>query len=201
MRRHWSQDLVFSRLVLEVEQETCAFCGRALNICDHRPHRIFTLQGPLELVCKLAHCPDRGLAAHHTTFSPHAELLITLPGWFLGWDVCFAGLDIGVLPTIGLCRSSARSWPRTTRLRTSAVTLSKFTCGVIRTWWRPGNKMVLCWPKITRTWTSWTLAKNVSWKRASGHKIGRYKNKFACFLARRPYGCYCRAFDGGGHLC
>ena len=92
MRRHWSQDLVFSRLVLEVEQETCTLCGRALNICDHRPHRIFTLQGPLELVCKLAHCPDRACAAQHTTLSPHAELLITLPGWFLGWDVfCWLG--------------------------------------------------------------------------------------------------------------
>src|SRR6266566_8692228 len=51
-------------------------------------HRIFTLQGPVEMVCKLAPCSDRHCAAHAKTRSPYAETTLTLPGWLIGWDVC-----------------------------------------------------------------------------------------------------------------
>ena len=87
MRFRWPADTVFTRQVLNVEDEVCAVCGHRLHICDHRPHRIFTLQGPWELLCKLAHCPDHACTAHGKTLSPQAELLLTLPGWLLGWDV------------------------------------------------------------------------------------------------------------------
>jgi hypothetical protein len=92
MRHRWPEDTQFTRLVLDVDEEVCATCGRPLHVCDHRRHRIFTLQGPLELVCKLAHCCDRECAAHAKTLSPYAETTLTLPWWLLGWDVfCWMG--------------------------------------------------------------------------------------------------------------
>src|SRR2546426_10972836 len=48
----WPEDTQFTRVVLEVEDNVCAVCGAALHLCDHRRHRIFTLQGPVEVVCK-----------------------------------------------------------------------------------------------------------------------------------------------------
>ena len=52
MRHRWPGDTRFTRVVLEVEDHVCAVCGEALHICDHRQHRIFTRQGPVEVVCK-----------------------------------------------------------------------------------------------------------------------------------------------------
>src|SRR5262249_54353099 len=61
-------------------------------VCDHRIHRIFTLTGPVELCCRLAHCSDPGCPARPRTLSPAGELSLTLPGWLIGWDVfCFIG--------------------------------------------------------------------------------------------------------------
>ena len=63
MRHRWPEDTRFTRVVLEVEDNVCAVCGAALHICDHRRHRIFTLQGPVEVVCKLAHIPPNLVVA------------------------------------------------------------------------------------------------------------------------------------------
>ena len=92
MRHRWPEDTRFTRLVLEVEDNVCAVCGGVLHICDHRRHRIFTLQGPVEVVCKLAHCSDLQCAARAKTRSPYAETTLTLPWWLIGWDVfCWMG--------------------------------------------------------------------------------------------------------------
>lgn len=92
MRHRWPEDTRFTRVVLEVEDNVCVVCGAALHICDHRRHRIFTLQGPVEVVCKLAHCSDRHCAAHAKTRSPYAETILTQPWWLIGWDVfCWLG--------------------------------------------------------------------------------------------------------------
>src|SRR5262244_2370494 len=92
MRHCWPEDTRFTRVVLEVEDKVCAVCGGALHICDHRRHRIFTLQGPVEVVCKLAHCSDRQCAARAKTRSPYAETTLTQPWWLIGWDVfCWVG--------------------------------------------------------------------------------------------------------------
>ncbi len=92
MRYRWPADTVFERRVLTVEQEVCTVCGHGLNICDHRFHRIFSLAGPVEIVCKLAHCPDRTCVGHAHTLSPLAEMQLTLPWWLVGWDVfCWLG--------------------------------------------------------------------------------------------------------------
>jgi hypothetical protein len=87
MRPVWPEDTVFQRLVLDVESEQCELCGRVLHVCDHRFHRIHTLQGPVELVCRLAHCSDPLCTLRSETLSPAAELSLTLPWWLLGWDV------------------------------------------------------------------------------------------------------------------
>jgi hypothetical protein len=87
MRYRWPENTPFTQVVLNVEQEVCALCQRHLHVCDHRFHPILSLQGPLQLVCKLAHCPDPGCPAHRHTLSPLAETQFTLPYWLLGWDV------------------------------------------------------------------------------------------------------------------
>src|SRR6266478_3483484 len=84
MRHCWSEDTRFTRVVLEVEDNVCAVCGAALHICDHRRHRIFTLQGPVEVVGKFAHGSDRHCAARVKTRSPYAETTLTLTGWLIG---------------------------------------------------------------------------------------------------------------------
>jgi hypothetical protein len=92
MRYRWPENTPFTRVVLSVEQEVCSLCERRLYVCDHRFHRVFSLEGPLELVCKLAHCPDPACPAHSHTLSPLAETQITLPWWLIAWDVfCWLG--------------------------------------------------------------------------------------------------------------
>src|SRR3954447_24373316 len=87
MRFRWPKDTVFHREVVDVEQGACLQCGQPLHICDHRIHRIFTLKGPVELLCRLAHCCDPGCPARGQTLSPAAELTFALPRWLIGWDV------------------------------------------------------------------------------------------------------------------
>jgi hypothetical protein len=87
MRYRWPEDTQLTQVVLSVEQEVCSLCQRHLHVCDHRFHPILSLQGPLQLVCKLAHCPDPCCAAHCHTQCPLAETQITLPYWLIGWDV------------------------------------------------------------------------------------------------------------------
>ena len=92
MRIHWPADTVFHRLVLDVEQDCCSHCGSRLHICAHRTRRFYTLQYPLELCCRLAHCSDPSCPNRPQTLSPTAELSLALPGWHIAWDVfCFIG--------------------------------------------------------------------------------------------------------------
>jgi hypothetical protein len=92
MRPPWPDDTPFRRLVLDVDSDACEQCGCPLHICDHRFHRFHTLQGPVELVARLAHCSDRSCPLRGQTLSPAAELSFTLPWWIIGWDVfCWIG--------------------------------------------------------------------------------------------------------------
>ena len=92
MGYRWPADTAFTRRVLTVENEGCSLCGRRLHICDHRIHRILTFVGPVEIVCKLAHCPAADCPARAHTLSPFAEAQLTLPRWVIGWDVfCWLG--------------------------------------------------------------------------------------------------------------
>jgi hypothetical protein len=92
MARRWPKDLVWTEVILEVESASCGECGRRMHVCDYRHHRIYTLEGPRYLVCKLVHCPDAACPNHHHTFGPERELTLTMPWWLIGWDVfCWLG--------------------------------------------------------------------------------------------------------------
>jgi hypothetical protein len=88
----WPQDTDFASWELDVLDRDCPFCGRMMHICDHRYRHFHTLEGPVELVCKLNHCPDPNCPGHVTTKSPEREVTMALPKWAIGWDVlCWIG--------------------------------------------------------------------------------------------------------------
>jgi hypothetical protein len=88
----WPEDADFALWELDVLDRDCPVCGRMMHICDHRYHRIHTLKGPVQLVCKLNHCPDPRCLGHAKTKSPELEVTIALPKWAIGWDVlCWIG--------------------------------------------------------------------------------------------------------------
>src|SRR2546423_9218588 len=86
MRHRWPEDIRCTRVVLDVEDNVCDVCGGTLPICDHRRPRMFPLQGPVAVVCTLAHGSDRQGAARAKTRSPYAATPLTQPWWRLGWD-------------------------------------------------------------------------------------------------------------------
>jgi len=88
----WPDDTDFALWELDVLDRNCPACGRQMHVCDHRYHRVHTLKGPVELVCKLNRCPDPDCPGHSRTKSPELEITIALPKWAIGWDVlCWIG--------------------------------------------------------------------------------------------------------------
>src|SRR3954452_1832780 len=87
MPYRWPADTDFALWELDVLDRDCPVCGRMMYICDHRYRHLHTLQGPVELVCKLIHCPDRDCPGHAQTKSPELEATIAPPHWAIGWDV------------------------------------------------------------------------------------------------------------------
>jgi hypothetical protein len=63
-----------------------------MHVCDHRYRRFHTLDGPVQLICKLNHCPDPACPGHARTKSPELESTLAPPYWAIGWDVfCWIG--------------------------------------------------------------------------------------------------------------
>jgi hypothetical protein len=88
----WPEDTDFALWELDVTDRDCPCCGRMMHVCDHRYRRFHTLQGPVELLCRLDHCPDPRCPGHSKTKSPETEVTIALPKWAIGWDVfCWIG--------------------------------------------------------------------------------------------------------------
>ena len=79
MPYHWPADTDFALWELDVLDRDCPVCGRMMYICDHRYRRFHTLEGPVELVCKLNHCPDPRCPGHAKTKSPELEITIAPP--------------------------------------------------------------------------------------------------------------------------
>jgi hypothetical protein len=92
MPYHWPVDTDFAMWELDVLDRDCPVCGHLMYICDHRYRHLHTLDGPVELVCKLNHCPDPRCPGHSKTKSPEMEASIAPPHWAIGWDVfCWIG--------------------------------------------------------------------------------------------------------------
>jgi hypothetical protein len=92
MPYRWPADTDFALWELDVVDRACPSCGRLMHICDHRYRRFHTLEGPVQLVCKLNHCPDRHCPGHAKTKGPEPEASIAPPSWAIGWDVfCWIG--------------------------------------------------------------------------------------------------------------
>ena len=92
MAYRWPADTDFALLELDVLDRDCPVCGRMMYICDHRYRYLHTLDGPVELVCKLNHCADPDCPGHAKTKNPELESVIALPKLAIGWDVlCWIG--------------------------------------------------------------------------------------------------------------
>jgi hypothetical protein len=92
MPYRWPADTDFARWELDLLDRDCSVCGHRMDVCDHRYRHIHTLEGPVELVCKLNHCPDPRCPGHTKTTSPELEANIAPPHWAIGWDVfCWIG--------------------------------------------------------------------------------------------------------------
>ena len=92
MSYQWPGDTDFAVWELDVLDRNCAVCGRMMHICDHRYRRFHTLDGPVQLICKLNHCPDPACPGHAKTKSPELEITIAPPQVAIGWDVfCWIG--------------------------------------------------------------------------------------------------------------
>jgi hypothetical protein len=92
MAYRWPLDTDFARWELDVLDRNCPVCGRLMHICDHRYRRFHTLDGPVQLICKLNHCPDPACPGHAQTKSPELEITLALPQVAIGWDVfCWIG--------------------------------------------------------------------------------------------------------------
>jgi hypothetical protein len=87
----WPEDTDFALWELDVLDRNCPNCGRMMHVGDHRSRRFHTLQGPVELTCRLDHCPDPDCPGHAQTKSPELEVTLALPKWAIGWDV-FCGI-------------------------------------------------------------------------------------------------------------
>jgi hypothetical protein len=88
----WPDDTDFAFMELDVIDRACPGCGRMMYVCDHRYRHLYTLEGPVELICRLNHCPDPLCPGHTKTKSPETEILLAMPGWAIGWDVfCWIG--------------------------------------------------------------------------------------------------------------
>src|ERR1035437_2809930 len=52
MPHRWPADTDFAYWELDVLDRICPVCERMMHICDHRYRHFYTLEGPVELVCK-----------------------------------------------------------------------------------------------------------------------------------------------------
>jgi hypothetical protein len=92
MADRWPADTDFALWELDVLDRSCSACGRLMHICDHRYRRFHTLDGPVQLICKLNHGPDPACPGHARTKSPELEITLALPQMAIGWDVfCWIG--------------------------------------------------------------------------------------------------------------
>jgi len=87
MPSKWSVDIEFKEVILKVEEKRCNVCGSKLVIRKDRIHHIYSLEGPLKLICKVACCTNQACPKRGALLNPKSELSITMPRWRMGWDI------------------------------------------------------------------------------------------------------------------
>jgi hypothetical protein len=87
MPSKWPAGTRFREIVLKVEDNVCKLCGSALIIRSERIHRIYSLKGPIKLVCKLSCCSNKQCSERKTLINPKSEIPITMPRWKISWDL------------------------------------------------------------------------------------------------------------------
>jgi len=60
MSHCWSESIGFREIPLVSESRICPECGGAMRIGKHRRRRLYTLDGPVCLICfaSVGHCVD-----------------------------------------------------------------------------------------------------------------------------------------------
>ncbi len=87
MSSKWPKHIEFKEMTLRVEEQFCKTCGSPLISRSNRTHCIYSLEGPLKLICKLSCCSNKQCVHRRTLISPKSELSITIPRWRMGWNL------------------------------------------------------------------------------------------------------------------
>lgn len=87
MPSKWPPEIQFEEVILKVEDNVCQTCKSQLIIRKNRIHRIYSLKGPLKLICKLYCCSNKQCRERKTLINPKSEIPITMPRWRIGWDL------------------------------------------------------------------------------------------------------------------
>jgi len=87
MSRQWPIGTVFTDVVLKDKNAVCPLCNSSMHVRAHREHKIYTLEKPVNLVCKQLHCSNEKCPNYDRLFNPAEEDNWTLPRWKIGWDV------------------------------------------------------------------------------------------------------------------
>ena len=139
MPYRWPADTDFALWELDVLDRDCPVCGRMMHICDHRYRRFHTLDGPVQLICKLNHCPDPALPRARQDQEPRTRNhhRPARAGRSAGTSSAGSGID-AVRATWRSPRSDPNSWTTT---RSSSPTMpSTSTSDVTRSCSRRGSK-------------------------------------------------------------
>jgi hypothetical protein len=92
MASRWPAGTVCNRLTVDVEERSGPVCGRSMQVCAHRSHHLWTLQGATEVSNRLVRCPAPACERRGRTCSPEAAWSLSMPRWCLGWEVvCWLG--------------------------------------------------------------------------------------------------------------
>jgi hypothetical protein len=87
MPSKWPVETRFREVVLKVEDNVCKVCESALIIRSIRVHRIYSLEGPIKLICKLSCCSSKQCDQRKKLINPKSEIPITMPRWRISWDL------------------------------------------------------------------------------------------------------------------
>jgi hypothetical protein len=87
MSSPWPVNIAFSEIILTIDETTCQACGSPLRFRKDRIHPVYSLKGPVKIICKQWGCSNSRCDHHHLLISPKAEYDLTMPRWRMSWDV------------------------------------------------------------------------------------------------------------------